>query len=135
MIQDHQLILSVPIQEELQIPTAVEDDEPRPPAPLASPIHTEKDDDERIQRQKQQNTSIAVAYGTSLWKKFKGLVRVKDHAKVNYYHYSNERTFSMLSVPLQPPSILAYEKYRQDALEEFLAYALTITMDQTTMPN
>lgn len=145
-MQDHQLILSVPVAIEQQIPTVAEDDETeaRPPAPLASPTYNENeeetsehDDEERINHQ----SPIVVTHGTSLWKKFRGLMRVKDQARMNYYHYSNEFSRNLskldwspwdLDSGYLPPSSLAYEKYRQEALEKFLAYTLANTMDQNS---
>lgn len=137
-MHDQQLILTVPMAIEQQIPMAVdEESEGLPNPPLASPIQNSSQDDDDAELTHQ--ASLAVAYGTSLWKKFRGLVRVKDHARNNYYYYSNEFTANASnSTPAWslwdfdaglPPSSLAYERYRQDALEEFLAYTLT-TMDQ-----
>lgn len=116
-IRDQQLILTVPMAIEQHIPMAVE--EVLPPPPLASPIQNVPQDEQ--QRITQLHTSIVVACGTSLWKKFRGLVRVKDHARNNFSPWDLDAGL--------PPSSLAYDKYRQDALEEFLAYTVT-TMDQ-----
>ena len=129
-MRDQQLILTVPRAIQQNIPS-VADDQVFPP--LASPISNQNQEEE--DQSIEHHASIAVDYGTSLWKKVQGLVRVKDHARNNYFYYSNEFTERINGIwPLWdldaglPPSSLAYEKYRQDALEEFLAYTAVTTM-------
>ena len=140
-MRDQQLILTVPMAIQQNIPSVAED--PVIP-PLASPISNEQQNEVENQRKENQSiehhTSIVVDYGTSLWKKFRGLVRVKDHARSNYFYYSNEFTEKIQSSTSVwslwdsdtglPPSSLAYEKYRQDALEDFLTYTAVTTMVQ-----
>ena len=112
-----QLILSVPKAIDPKLSGS-----PLPPPP--TPI--ENDEGEELMA---NHASIVIAYGTSIWKKLRGLVRLKDHAR----SYSNDE-FSSKNTTIvapslwdvdagRPPSTLAYAKYRQDALEEFLAYA------------
>ncbi len=132
-MQNQQLILTVPRAIQQNIPSVAED---QVFPPLASPISNETQEEEEQEEDQtiaEHHASIAVDYGTSLWKKFKGLVRVKDHARSNYFYYSNEFTERINGVwPLWdldaglPPSSLAYEKYRQEALEEFLAYTTAV---------
>ena len=110
----------------LSVPKAIDPNSsisPLPPPP--TPIENNEDEDELIAN----HASIVIAYGTSIWKKLRGLVRLKDHAR----NYSNDdfssKNTTILAPSLwdvdagRPPSTLAYAKYRQDALEEFLAYA------------
>jgi hypothetical protein len=137
-IQENQLILSVPMA--IEQPCSA-----TPPEP--TPIET---NDEAESQLANHHASIVIAYGTSLWKKLRGLVRLKDdHAQRNFHHSYLElastttnnstttKTPPALSSLLwdlhfgRPPSSLAYEKYRQDALEDFLAYTLGI-IDQTS---
>lgn len=135
-MRDQQLILTVPMAIQQNIPSVAED--PVIP-PLASPISNERQDE--VENQSiEHHTSIVVDYGTSLWKKFRGLVRVKDHARSNYFYYSKEFDEKIHSSASAwslwdfdaglPPSSLAYEKYRQDALEDFLTYTAVTTMVQ-----
>jgi hypothetical protein len=116
-LQDQQLVLSVP----KAIDTSILPEASLEPTPRSSNNNSED-------KQTSNHTSIALAYGTTLWKRLRGLVRLKDHAR-NYYYRSTNSTLTPSTswdVDLRlPPSSLAYEKYREDALEEFLAYALS----------
>jgi hypothetical protein len=112
----------------LSVPTAIDQNSfgsPSPPPP--TPIENSDNDNEH--EAIANHASIVIAYGTNLWKKLRGLVRLKDHAR----NYSNDEfsTNNSILAPSswdvdagRPPSSLAYAKYRQDALENFLAYAM-----------
>ena len=120
-MHDQQLILSVPM---------IIDPKPcGPPLPPPSPI-ADTVGNENVNH----HASVAIAYGTSLWKRLQGLVRLKDHARKYSNNIVTNSTLGAAASPWEvenslPPSSFAYEKYRQDALNDFLAYAMS-TIDE-----
>ena len=118
-IQDQQLILSLPIAAETDLSTSTS----TPPLPSPSPI-IEKDNE---QEQAVSHASIVITYGTSLWKKLRGLARLND--SLNYSNSTNSTLLAEASsswdddIVLPSPS-LVYLKSRQDALEHFLKFSL-----------
>ena len=116
-IQDQQLILSLPIDAERNLSTSTS-----PPPP--SPILNEDNKEEEIVN----HASIVIAYGTTLWKKIRGLARLND--SLNYSNNSTNSTLSLSSSSswdiddIGLPPTLVYLKSRQDALEHFLKFSL-----------
>ena len=124
-MRNQQLILSVPI-----VTDSISSGSPSPPPPSPRAVDDNySNDDEDIQDEQIANhVSIVIAYGTTLWKKLSGLVRLKDHTRNFSNHISTNSTIAPSRWDIDfglPPSSIAYEKYRQDALEHFLKHALS----------
>eukprot|EP00536_Pseudo-nitzschia_multiseries_P018183 jgi/Psemu1/315563/fgenesh1_kg.2227_\ len=109
-LQDRQLILSLPVSACADPAAPVS---PPPPSPIL-PKTGYGNDDDRFENQ----FSIVIAYGTTLWKKLRGLSRLKDLSR----HYSNLPWEANIGV--EPLSSLEYLRSRHDALDRFLTQSV-----------
>eukprot|EP00534_Pseudo-nitzschia_fraudulenta_P000765 CAMPEP_0201125266 /NCGR_PEP_ID=MMETSP0850-20130426/20363_1 /ASSEMBLY_ACC=CAM_ASM_000622 /TAXON_ID=183588 /ORGANISM="Pseudo-nitzschia fraudulenta, Strain WWA7" /LENGTH=269 /DNA_ID=CAMNT_0047393187 /DNA_START=181 /DNA_END=990 /DNA_ORIENTATION=+ len=121
-MQDQKLVVSIPTAIKPNSSTMESPSLPPPPSRIPTNDNGNGNEEERIANQ----TSVVIAYGTSLWKKLRGLARLNDHS-LCYSDYSMNVT-SLLSSWNEdigvPSNGLAYLESRQNALERFVTYAL-----------
>mmetsp|Transcript_20266 Transcript_20266/g.47502 ORF Transcript_20266/g.47502 Transcript_20266/m.47502 type:complete len:286 (+) Transcript_20266:134-991(+) len=112
-LQDRQLVLSLPVSAcaDLASPVA-----PPPPSPILSNNGNEKFYDDASSTE--NHLSIVIAYGTTFWKKLRGLSRLKNLSR----HYANLPWDG--DIGAGPQSSMEYLRSRHDALEHFLTQSM-----------
>lgn len=112
-LKEQQLILSIPTS---ACTTSESMASPPPPSPVYN-------DDDHENDETDSHVSIVIAYGTSFWKKLRGLSRLKDHSR----HYVNSPAFNNSFEEVtshRQQGTMSYLKSRHDALEHFLTHSI-----------